>query len=110
MNIMNGYVLNTVIGGIVVLSGGAFTLSIRHLFKEISRVDNNQNQIDKSLQNTRENYVSTPACKEDRNELKEMLKEYKEDTKAFRIEQLGTTKHIHKRLDEILKATKNRNK
>ncbi len=93
-------VINPVVGGIFILSMG-------YLFKQVTNcsrtIDNNR----KELQSTRENYVTTTSCKEDREELKEMLKEYKNDTKQFRTEQLGTVKHIHERLDDIFKAVKN---
>ena len=59
---------------------------------------------------TRENYVPNTSCKENRDELKEMLKEYRDDTREFRKEQLGTVKHIHERLDDIKNAIKSNGK
>ena len=88
------------------VAGGIFVLSMGYLLKQVSNCSRTIEDNKKDLQNTRENYVTTISCKEDRGELKEMLKEYKNDTKQFRTEQRESTARIHTRLDEILKVTK----
>lgn len=88
------------------LASGIFVLSFGYLFKQVSNLSRTIEGNKENLQSTRETYVPNVICKEDRNDMKDLLKEYKSETGQFRLEQRESTQRLHERMDDVIKIIK----